>query len=128
MNGDILTTLMELGSTGFIQMLLGLIIWILIPKVQSINEESLKQQRADFKEALDKIEENRLRIEDDVAEAVSSLETDIEKLDDSIKAFAGVYVSTQMQDAKKSQILMDRIIEPEEDDDDPRRSSKRGDD
>ena len=122
MNGDILTTLMELGSTGFIQMLLGLIIWKLIPKVQSIHE------RADFKEALDKIEENRLRIEDDVAEAVSSLETDIEKLDDSIKAFAGVYVSTQTQDAKKSQILMDRIIEPEDDDDEPRRRSKRGND
>ena len=96
--------------------------------MQSIHEESLKQQRADFKEALDKIEENRLRIEDDVAEAVSSLETDIEKLDDSIKAFAGVYVSTQTRDAKKSQILMDRIIEPEDDDDEPRRRSKRGND
>ena len=63
-----------------------------------------------------------------MAEAVSSLETDIEKLDDSIKAFAGVYVSTQTQAAKKSQILMDRIIEPEDDDDEPRRRSKRGDD
>jgi flagellar motility protein MotE (MotC chaperone) len=118
MNGDLLKTLMELGSTGFIQLLLGVIIWKLIPKVQQVHEESIQQQRNDFKESLDKIEANRMKLSDDIADTVESLEKDIERLDDSIKAFANVYVSTQTQDAKKSQVLTDRIIQPEDEEDD----------
>ena len=118
MNGDLLKTLMELGSTGFIQLLLGVIIWKLIPKVQQVHEAAIQQQRDDFKEMLDKIETNRMKLSDDIADTVESLEKDIERLDDSIKAFANVYVSTQTQDAKKSQVLMDRIIQPEDDEDD----------
>jgi uncharacterized membrane-anchored protein YhcB (DUF1043 family) len=118
MNGDLLKTLMELGSTGFIQLLLGVIIWKLIPKVQQVHEAAIQQQRDDFKEMLDKIEANRMKLSDDIADTVESLEKDIERLDDSIKAFANVYVSTQTQDAKKSQVLMDRIIQPEDDEDD----------
>ena len=118
MNGDLINTLMELGSTGFIQLLLGVIIWKLIPKVQQVHEESIAQQRADFKESLDKIETNRMKLSDDIADTVESLEKDIERLDDSIKSFANVYVSTQTTDAKKSQVLMDRIIQPDDDDDD----------
>ena len=109
---------MELGSTGFIQLLLGVIIWKLIPKVQQVHEAAIQQQRDDFKEMLDKIEANRMKLSDDIADTVESLEKDIERLDDSIKAFANVYVSTQTQDAKKSQVLMDRIIQPEDDEDD----------
>ena len=118
MNGDLLKTLMELGSTGFIQLLLGVIIWKLIPKVQQVHEEAIAQQRADFRESLDKIETNRMKLSDDIADAVESLEKDIERLDDNIKAFANVYVSSQTTDAKKSQVLMDRIIQPDDDDDD----------
>ena len=118
MNGDLLQTLMELGSTGFIQLLLGVIIWKLIPKVQQVHEEAIAQQRADFRDSLDKIEANRMKLSDDIADAVESLEKDIERLDDSIKSFANVYISTQTQDAKKSQVLMDRIIEPDDDDED----------
>jgi exonuclease VII small subunit len=117
-NGDLLNTLMELGSTGFIQLLLGVIIWKLIPKVQQVHEESIAQQRADFRDSLEKIEANRMKLSDDIADAVESLEKDIERLDDSIKSFANVYISTQTQDAKKSQVLMDRIIEPDDDDED----------
>ena len=117
MNGDLLKTLMELGSTGFIQLLLGVIIWKLIPKVQQVHEAAIQQQRDDFKEMLDKIEANRMKLSDDIADTVESLEKDIERLDDSIKAFANVYVSTQTQDAKKSQVLMDRIIQPEDEGD-----------
>jgi len=109
---------MELGSTGFIQLLLGVIIWKLIPKVQQVHEEAIAQQRADFRDSLDKIEANRMKLSDDIADAVESLEKDIERLDDSIKSFANVYVSTQTTDAKKSQVLMDRIIEPDDDDED----------
>ena len=116
MNGDLLKTLMELGSTGFIQLLLGVIIWKLIPKVQQVHEESIQQQRNDFKESLDKIETNRMKLSDDIADTVESLEKDIERLDDNIKAFANVYVSTQTTDAKKSQVLTDRIIQPEDED------------
>ena len=132
MNGDLLKTLMELGSTGFIQLLLGVIIWKLIPKVQQVHEESIQQQRNDFKESLDKIEANRMKLSDDIADTVESLEKDIERLDDSVKAFANVYVSTQTTDAKKSQILMDRIIQPDDDnddnneDDDDHRATRRG--
>ncbi len=118
MNGDLLNTLMELGSTGFIQLLLGVIIWKLIPKVQQVHEEAIAQQRADFRDSLEKIEANRMKLSDDIADAVESLEKDIERLDDSIKSFANVYISTQTQDAKKSQVLMDRIIEPDDDDED----------
>ena len=118
MNGDLLNTLMELGSTGFIQLLLGVIIWKLIPKVQQVHEEGIAQQRADFRDSLEKIEANRMKLSDDIADAVESLEKDIERLDDSIKSFANVYISTQTQDAKKSQVLMDRIIEPDDDDED----------
>ena len=118
MNGALLQTLMELGSTGFIQLLLGVIIWKLIPKVQQVHEEAIAQQRADFRDSLDKIEANRMKLSDDIADAVESLEKDIERLDDSIKSFANVYISTQTQDAKKSQVLMDRIIEPDDDDED----------
>ena len=118
MNGDLLQTLMELGSTGFIQLLLGVIIWKLIPKVQQVHEEAIAQQRADFRDSLEKIEANRMKLSDDIADAVESLEKDIERLDDSIKSFANVYISTQTQDAKKSQVLMDRIIEPDDDDED----------
>ena len=118
MNGDLLNTLMELGSTGFIQLLLGVIIWKLIPKVQQVHEESIAQQRADFRDSLEKIEANRMKLSDDIADAVESLEKDIERLDDSIKSFANVYISTQTQDSKKSQVLMDRIIEPDDDDED----------
>ena len=118
MNGDLLNTLMELGSTGFIQLLLGVIIWKLIPKVQQVHEESIAQQRADFRDSLEKIEANRMKLSDDIADAVESLEKDIERLDDSIKSFANVYISTQTQDAKKSQVLMDRIIEPDDEDED----------
>ena len=118
MNGDLLNTLMELGSTGFIHLLLGVIIWKLIPKVQQVHEESIAQQRADFRDSLEKIEANRMKLSDDIADAVESLEKDIERLDDSIKSFANVYISTQTQDAKKSQVLMDRIIEPDDDDED----------
>ena len=118
MNGDLLNTLMELGSTGFIQLLLGVIIWKLIPKVQQVHEESIAQQRADFRDSLEKIEANRMKLSDDIADAVESLEKDIERLDDSIKSFANVYISTQTQDAKESQVLMDRIIEPDDDDED----------
>ena len=118
MNGDLLNTLMELGSTGFIQLLLGVIIWKLIPKVQQVHEEAIAQQRADFRESFDKIAANRMNLSDDIADAVESLEKDIERLDDSIKSFANVYISTQTQDAKKSQVLMDRIIEPDDDDED----------
>ena len=118
MNGDLLNTLMELGSTGFIELLLGGIIWKLIPKVQQVHEESSAQQRADFRDSLEKIEANRMKLSDDIADAVESLEKDIERLDDSIKSFANVYISTQTQDAKKSQVLMDRIIEPDDDDED----------
>ncbi len=118
MNGDLLKTLMELGSTGFIQLLLGVIIWKLIPKVQQVHEESIQQQRNDFKESLDKIETNRMKLSDDIADTVESLEKDIERLDDNIKAFANVYVSTQTTDAKKSQVLTDRIIQPEDEDED----------
>ena len=118
MNGALLQTLMELGSTGFLQLLLGVIIWKLIPKVQQVHEEAIAQQRADFRDSLDKIEANRMKLSDDIADAVESLEKDIERLDDSIKSFANVYISTQTQDAKKSQVLMDRIIEPDDDDED----------
>ena len=118
MNGDLLKTLMELGSTGFIQLLLGVIIWKLIPKVQQVHEESIQQQRNDFKESLDKIETNRMKLSDDIADTVESLEKDIERLDDNIKAFGNVYVSTQTTDAKKSQVLTDRIIQPEDEDED----------
>ena len=118
MNGDLLKTLMELGSTGFIQLLLGVIIWKLIPKVQQVHEEAIQQQRNDFKESLDKIETNRMKLSDDIADTVESLEKDIERLDDNIKAFANVYVSTQTTDAKKSQVLTDRIIQPEDEDED----------
>ena len=131
MNGDLLKTLMELGSTGFIQLLLGVIIWKLIPKVQQVHEESIQQQRNDFKESLDKIETNRMKLSDDIADTVESLEKDIERLDDNIKAFANVYVSTQTTDAKKSQVLTDRIIQPEDEaeddnnDDSDSKSSRR---
>jgi exonuclease VII small subunit len=130
-NGDLINTLMELGSTGFIQLLLGVIIWKLIPKVQQVHEESIAQQRTDFRESLEKIETNRMKLSDDIVEAVESLEKDIERLDDSIKSFANVYVSTQTQDAKKSQVLMDRIIQPDDEDDeddeddDERRTTRR---
>ena len=109
---------MELGSTGFIQLLLGVIIWKLIPKVQQVHEEAIAQQRNDFRESLDKIETNRMKLSDDIADTVESLEKDIERLDDNIKAFANVYVSTQTTDAKKSQVLTDRIIQPEDEDED----------
>ncbi len=73
-----------------------------------------------------------MKLSDDIADTVESLEKDIERLDDSVKAFANVYVSTQTTDAKKSQILMDRIIQPDDDnddnneDDDDHRATRRG--
>ena len=111
MNGDLIQSLTEISATAFLQVLLGLVIWKLAPRLVDKFTESITEQREAAKQQLDQLTTTFSKSIGDITEALQQLEEDNEKSADQTERLINLYVSTVAgTDVKKHQILTDRIL------------------
>tara|TARA_R100000008_G_scaffold84656_1_gene72653 strand:+ start:1965 stop:2318 length:354 start_codon:yes stop_codon:yes gene_type:complete len=114
MEETLLTTLTELGSTAFIQLLLGIVIYLAItkylPRVAQEHKEQIENQRTDFMTQLDKLENNRHEAVIAFQKTIDDLETAVEKNEKSLGKLVSIIISTQTTSAEESQKLLEKVL------------------
>ena len=118
MNGDLLQSLTEISATAFLQVLLGLVIWKLAPRLVDKFTESISEQREASKLQLDQLTATFDKAIEEITQALEKLEEDNEKSGDQVERLINLYVSTVAgSDVKKHQVLTERILNGKEDKD-----------